>query len=729
MVRPSDFHLNEQTAVNNFFQPDPEEIDPVAPQTKALNEFDALVDKLKSAGINVIVFQDSGSDTPDSIFPNNWISTHSDGRIFLYPMYADNRRKERRSDIVEYFKEHYEVSEVVDLSEYEEQDQFLEGTGSMILDRQNRIAYAALSDRTTLPVLKVFEEKTNFTAIPFISNQSVEDMRLPIYHTNVMMSVGAGFGVVCLESMDVPEEKEIVVSALENTGKEIIDISEEQVHHFTGNVLQLENTRGEKFIVMSDDAYHSFTDAQIGQFSRYGQILHSPIPTIEILGGGYEVMKTNLVNDRGIHICKSMLAYEKFGKGETPENSGIKGDHLVGKYYVIFDQAYKKEIAELISQGKSEEEAKKKAPLILEAQDLLKKWEQKDRKTVALWEKLNHWVYAGFDKTYGTMGISFDKIYHESDTYLLGKDIIEEGLEKKVFYKKEDGSVWVDLTDQGLDEKLVLRSDGTSVYITQDMGTCDFKYNDFPMEKSVYVVGNEQDYHFKVLFSIMKKLGRSYGGGLYHLSYGMVDLPSGKMKSREGTVVDADDLMQEMFGTAEKQTRELGKIEGMPEDEAEKLYKVLGLGALKYFLLKVDPRKRMLFNPQESIEFQGHTGPFIQYTHARISAILRRADQLDKSTTISEDIVGLHPLELDIIVHLSKFPGLVKTAAREYSPAIIAQYVYDLAKAYNAFYQEISIFNEADGNLLELRLVLSENTAKVIRLGMGILGIEVPERM
>ncbi|MCR9084742.1 MAG: arginine--tRNA ligase, partial [Cyclobacteriaceae bacterium] len=332
---------------------------------------------------------------------------------------------------------------------------------------------------------------------------------------------------------------------------------------------------------------------------------------------GYEVIKSNLVNDRGIHICKSMVAYLRFGNGETPESSGLKGDHLAGKYYVLFDKEYKNEIKELIASGQTEEAAKKNAPILLEAQEMLRKWEANDQETVALWKQMNTWVYAGFDETYRKMGVEFDKFYYESDTYLLGKDIVEEGLQKGVFFKKEDNSVWVDLTDEGLDEKLVLRGDGTSVYITQDMGTADLKYEDFQIDKSVYVVGNEQDYHFDVLFKILKKLGRPYGEGLYHLSYGMVDLPTGKMKSREGTVVDADDLMQEMVDTAEKHTKELGKIEGFSAEQAEELYQILGLGALKYFLLKVDPKKRMLFNPQESIEFQGFTGPFVQYSHAR----------------------------------------------------------------------------------------------------------------
>lgn len=444
---------------------------------------------------------------------------------------------------------------------------------------------------------------------------------------------------------------------------------------------------------------------------------------------GCEVMKVNLVNDRGIHICKSMLAYEKFGNGETPASSGLKGDHLIGKYYVLFDKEYKKEIEGLIHQGMDPEEAKKQAPLILEAQEMLKKWEDGEEKTVALWQKLNDWVFEGFDASYQTMGITFDKIYHESQTYLLGKDIIQEGLEKGVFFEKEDGSVWVDLTAEKLDEKLVQRGDGTSVYITQDIGTCELKHDDFPFEKSVYVVGNEQDYHFKVLFNIMKKLGRPYADGLYHLSYGMVDLPSGKMKSREGTVVDADDIMQEMFDTAERQTRELGKIEGLTEEEAEALYRTLGLGAIKYFLLKVDPKKRMLFDPQESIEFQGNTGPFIQYTHARISAILRRARTLEVPAEFDTTGITLHPRELELIHKLTDFPKTIAAAARDYSPALVAQYVYDLAKEYNGFYQEVPIFNEEQKEVVGLRIALSKAVAQVIKRSMRLLGIAVPDRM
>ncbi|MEM9340594.1 MAG: arginine--tRNA ligase [Bacteroidota bacterium] len=449
-----------------------------------------------------------------------------------------------------------------------------------------------------------------------------------------------------------------------------------------------------------------------------------------LAANGYEVMKVNLVNDRGIHICKSMLAYQQFGNNETPESAGLKGDHLIGKYYVRFDQEYKKEINELVESGTQPEAAKKEAPSILAAQAMLQKWESGDPETVALWEKMNDWVYAGFDQTYDTMGIRFDKMYKESDTYLLGKDIVEEGLGKAVFFKKENESVWVDLTEEKLDEKLVLRGDGTAVYMTQDMGTCEMKHKDFPFNKSVFVVGNEQDYHFKVLFAIMKKLGRSYAEGLYHLSYGMVDLPSGKMKSREGTVVDADDLLQEMFDTAEKHTRELGKIEGMDEKEAGALYHMLGLGALKYFLLKVDPKKRMLFNPKESIEFQGHTGPFIQYTHARISAILRRANTLEVSSVFdTNNVTDLSVREIDLIYKMTEFTTALKEAAKDYSPAVVAQYVYDLAKEYNGFYQEVPIFNEENKDKLSFRIALSLATARLIRKSMYLLGIDVPERM
>lgn len=446
---------------------------------------------------------------------------------------------------------------------------------------------------------------------------------------------------------------------------------------------------------------------------------------------GYEVIKANLVNDRGIHICKSMVAYRHFGNGETPESSGLKGDHLAGKYYVIFDQKYKEQIAGLKEQGQSEDEAKKNAPLFLEAQEMLRKWEANDEEVVSLWKQMNTWVYAGFEKTYKRMGVSFDKYYYESDTYLLGKDIVTEGLEKGVFFKKDNGSVWVDLTDEGLDEKLVLRGDGTSVYITQDMGTADLKYDNFGISKSVYVVGNEQDYHFDVLFKIMRKLGRPYGEGLYHLSYGMVDLPTGKMKSREGTVVDADDLMQEMVDTAAQHTKELGKIDGFNEEQATELYETLGMGALKYFLLKVDPKKRMLFNPQESIEFQGNTGPFIQYSHARIASILRKAVQIgvDYKQADFSKLTKVEESESSLIYLLNDFEKKISQAGLDYSPAILAQYLFDLAKEYNRFYADLPIFLENDPTILSFRVALSANTAKTLKKGMQLLGIAVPERM
>ena len=426
-----------------------------------------------------------------------------------------------------------------------------------------------------------------------------------------------------------------------------------------------------------------------------------------------------------------MLAYQKLGNGETPQGSGLKGDHLIGKYYVLFDKLYKQQIDELVNKGMDKEQAAKEAPVMKEAQQMLIKWEEGDKEIYNLWQKMNGWVYEGFNATYKTIGVDFDKFYYESETYLLGKDIVEEGLNKKVFYKKENGSVWVDLTSDGLDEKLLLRADGTSVYITQDLGTADLKYKEYGANKSIYVVGNEQDYHFKVLILILKKLGRTYADGIYHLSYGMVDLPSGRMKSREGTVVDADDLVQEMTDTAERYTKELGKIEGFSEKEAKELYHTIGLGALKYFLLKVDPKKRMLFNPEESVEFQGNTGPFIQYTFARISAILRKANQLGIKHSVDSfsGYKNLHVTEKEAIILLSQFPQRIEAAAAEYSPSIIAQYVYDLAKEYNRFYAEVSIFNEQDKEALSFRIAFSVIMENVIQRGMAMLGIKVPERM
>jgi arginyl-tRNA synthetase len=442
---------------------------------------------------------------------------------------------------------------------------------------------------------------------------------------------------------------------------------------------------------------------------------------------GYDVIKTNLVNDRGIHICKSMLAWQKFGKGETPNSSRLKGDKLVGNYYVRFDQEYKKEIALLMEEGKTEDEAKKEAPLMREAQAMLREWEAGNKEVVELWKMMNEWVYDGFEKTYKKMGVHFDKIYYESDTYLLGKDIIEEGLLKGVFFKKEDNSVWIDLTEEGLDEKLVLRGDGTSVYITQDLGTAQLKYNDYQMDNSIYVVGNEQDYHFKVLFLILKKLGKPWAEGLYHLSYGMVDLPSGKMKSREGTVVDADDLMAEMIDTAKNRTEELGKVDGFSDPEKESLYEMIGLGALKYFLLKVEPKKRLLFDPNESIDFQGHTGPFIQYTHARIKSVLTKGGY--NAEIVKAKPAILENTERDLIKEIAKFDDMVANAAESYSPALIANYIYELSKLYNKFYHEVSIIKVEDVQLKNFRLNLSAATAQVISKGMKLLGIAVPERM
>ncbi|MDN3582600.1 arginine--tRNA ligase [Mucilaginibacter flavus] len=499
-----------------------------------------------------------------------------------------------------------------------------------------------------------------------------------------------------------------------------------------------------------------------------------------LAAAGYEVIKTNLVNDRGVHICKSMLAWQKFGNGETPESTGMKGDHLVGKYYVLFekelrvqlapvlDRIYEKNDLTLFKEGqkvkiqallnsidklkvkkqatpadktkaidelndkiaadedKIKEIAKGATQLMIETQQMLQKWEAGDEAVIELWKTMNGWVYAGFAETYKQMGVDFDKFYYESNTYLLGKDIIEEGLDKGVFFKKEDGSVWIDLTADGLDEKLVLRSDGTSVYITQDMGTAQLKYNDYHMDKSIYVVGNEQDYHFKVLFLILNKLGKAGADGLFHLSYGMVDLPSGKMKSREGTVVDADDLMAEMETTAEKLANESGKIEDFPEEEKLKLFHTIGMGALKYFLLKVDPKKRLLFDPSESIDLHGNTGPYIQYTHARIKTVLRRGDyQIDDQIKITV----LDALERDVVLLLTQFPDIIQAAAKDFSPALVANYVYELAKTFNKFYDKHSVLKAETETLKQFRLQLSASSAKVISQAMALLGIDVPERM
>ena len=444
-------------------------------------------------------------------------------------------------------------------------------------------------------------------------------------------------------------------------------------------------------------------------------------------GTGKRVYKTQIINDRGIHICKSMVAWQRFGKGETPESTGMKGDKLVGKYYVLFDKAYKEEIAQLIAEGKSKEVAEREAPIFLEAQQMLRLWEQGDADTLALWKQMNQWVYDGFEVTYRNLGVSFDRNYYESETYLLGKDIVQRGLEQGVFYRKEDGSVWIDLTADGLDEKLVLRSDGTSVYITQDFGTAIKRIEeDFPkVEGMIYTVGNEQDYHFKVLFLILQKLGFAWAKNLYHLSYGMVELPNGKMKSREGTVVDADDLMEEMVQVAEELSQELGKLDGYTQQQKQQLYRVIGLGALKYYILKVDPKKKIAFNPQESIDFQGNTGPFIQYTYARIQSILRKAGELPALPTTGE----LHAKERELIKQLSLFASVVQQAADTYSPALIANYVYELVKEFNSFYQNVSILGEEDPIKRALRIHLSRKVGEVIATGFDLLGIEVPERM
>ena len=451
----------------------------------------------------------------------------------------------------------------------------------------------------------------------------------------------------------------------------------------------------------------------------------------EILkANGHKVIKTNIVNDRGIHICKSMLAWQKWGNGETPESSGMKGDHLVGKYYVEFDKAYKKEINALIEKGTTKEDAEKKAPLIIEAQEMLQKWEKGDKDVVALWKTMNSWVYAGFDVTYKTVGVDFDKVYYESETYIKGKDIVADGLAKGIFVKKEDGSVRIDLTADGLDEKVVLRADGTSVYITQDLGTAVLRFEDYPdLSQAIYTVGNEQDYHFKVLFIILDKLGYKWAKECYHLSYGMVELPEGKMKSREGTVVDADDLLEEMFTTSKQTTAELGKVEGFSDAELEELYRTIGLGALKYFMLKVDPKKKMLFDPKESIDFNGHTGPFIQYTHARIKSILRKAKEQNIPFAISKDLATINTLERDLIKFIYEFENVVEESGKAYSPALIANFVYELTKTFSRYYHDHSILKEENETVKQFRLALIEQCALIISNGMHLLGIKVPEKM
>lgn len=547
----------------------------------------------------------------------------------------------------------------------------------------------------------------------------------------------------------------------EQIGKQIGAFLEEQVEEVSGfNVI-----KGFLNLIIDDAFYLHFFDS-IYETENYGYAVNGDTDAImveysspntnkplhlghirnnllgysvaEILkASGKKVYKTQIINDRGIHICKSMLAWQRFGNGETPKTTGLKGDQLVGKYYVAFDKAYKAEIAELIAQGDEKSTAEKEAPILLEAQEMLRKWEAGDDTIVNLWTTMNGWVYSGFEETYTNLGVDFDKLYYESDTYLLGKDVVEDGLKKGVFYKKEDGSVWIDLTDEGLDEKIVLRSDGTAVYMTQDIGTAIQRVKDYPdINGMVYTVGNEQDYHFKVLFLILKKLGFSWATNLYHLSYGMVDLPSGKMKSREGTVVDADDLMEDMTQTAAQLSEELGKLEGYSDAEKQELYRIIGLGALKYYILKVDPKKRILFDPQESVDFQGNTGPFIQYTYARIQSILRKADS-NQGVTLSahlNDFVGqaveeLHPKEKELIKQIQLFPEIIGLAAENYSPALIANYVYDLVKEFNSFYQQVSILGEADESKKILRVRLSKKVGEVIRSAFQLLGIQVPDRM
>ena len=509
-----------------------------------------------------------------------------------------------------------------------------------------------------------------------------------------------------------------------------IVISNDYYLNSFNNILNIENfgfkeiAKNEKAVMVEYSSPNTNKPLHLGHIRN--NLLGYSVSEI-IAASGKKVYKTQIINDRGIHICKSMLAWERFGNGETPESTGLKGDKLVGNYYVKFDQEYKKEIAQLVADGKDIEDAKKTAPILLEAKEMLLKWEAGDEKTVSLWKKMNQWVYDGFDISYKDLGVNFDVNYYESNTYLLGKNVVADGLDKGVFYKKEDGSVWIDLTDEGLDEKIVLRADGTAVYITQDIGTAIQRIKDYPdIGGMVYTVGNEQDYHFKVLFLILKKLGFSWFENLHHLSYGMVDLPEGKMKSREGTVVDADDLMIEMTNTARDISQELGKLETYTIPEKEKLYKTIGLGALKYYILKVDPKKRILFNPKESIDFNGNTGPFIQYTYARIQSILRKAD-FDYTKSISK--IDIHPKEKVLIKQILNFPVVIQQAAQNLSPALIANYTYDLVKDYNSFYQSVPILGSENINEKIFRTQISKKVGDTIKLAFSLLGIDVPERM
>jgi arginyl-tRNA synthetase len=537
-----------------------------------------------------------------------------------------------------------------------------------------------------------------------------------------------------------------------------VQIGQSIGEYLVENVSEIEKfnvVQGFLNIVLSDSYYLNFFNS-INDFSSFGKVpqgeqalmveysspntnkpLHLGHVRNVLLGysvseieraAGKKVYKTQIINDRGIHICKSMIAWEKFGNGETPESTNLKGDKLVGNYYVRFDQEYKKQIQALKEEGKTEEEAKMIAPILREAQEMLLKWEAGDEETLALWNKMNGWVYEGFEETYKTIGVDFDTYYYESNTYLLGKDIIEDGLQRDVFFMKDDGSVWCDLTEDGLDEKLVLRSDGTAVYMTQDLGTAVQRVKDYPdVGGMIYTVGNEQDYHFKVLFLILKKLGYSWAENLYHLSYGMVDLPSGKMKSREGTVVDADDLISQMTHTAREISEELGKIDDFSPEEKEELYRIIGLGALKYYILKVDPKKRILFNPEESVDFQGNTGPFIQYTYARIKSILRKAGEESLGSIPKE--FQMHPKEKELIKILKLYPETIQLAAENYSPALIANYTYDLVKEFNSFYQNVPILATDNKEEKMFRIKLSHAVAEVIKSAFSLLGIKVPERM
>lgn len=537
------------------------------------------------------------------------------------------------------------------------------------------------------------------------------------------VAIGNTIGEYLVKHVDIVEKFNVVQGFLNIViaDKYYTDIFEEAYQNKSFGQHQLED---EKAIMVEYSSPNTNKPLHLGHIRN--NLLGYSVAEI-LKASGNKVYKTQIINDRGIHICKSMLAWQKFGDGETPESTSLKGDKLVGNYYVKFDQEYKKEIEALVADGMAEDEAKKQAPLMLEAQEMLRKWEAGDEEVVALWKKMNQWVYDGFAETYDNLGVDFDSYYYESDTYLLGKDVVEEGLQKGIFYKKEDGSVWIDLTDEGLDEKLVLRADGTAVYMTQDIGTAIQRVKDYPdITGMVYTVGNEQDYHFKVLFLILQKLSYDWAQQLYHLSYGMVDLPSGKMKSREGTVVDADDLMTEMTETAREISEELGKLDGMSAEEKDKLYRTIGMGALKYYILKVDPKKRILFDPKESVDFNGNTGPFIQYTYARIQSILRKADF---DFTQPNYTGTLEAKEKDLIKKMLEYPAVINLAAHTFSPAIIANYTYDLVKEYNSFYQSVSILGEIDEDKKMFRVQLSDKIGQIIQHAFSLLGIAVPERM